>query len=240
MFALLDRVVSLALPPRCPACGAVAEADHRFCTGCWTGLTFIGPPWCAGCAIPFDYDRGADARCASCLAEPPLHAGARAAVAYGEAAKTVVLRLKYARRTAFAETAARAMARHVPDDAQLIVPVPLHRWRLWSRGYNQAALIARGLASPAVPAAVDLLRRSRATPVLRGLGRRGRARAVAGAFTLADGARARLAGRHVVLVDDVFTTGATANACTRVLLRGGATKVTVLCWARVIGEDAAD
>jgi ComF family protein len=150
------------------------------------------------------------------------------------------MRLKYARRTAFAQTAARAMARLVPDDADLLVPVPLHRWRLWSRGYNQAALIALGLASNDVPAAINVLRRSKATPVLRGLGRRGRAKAVAGAFVLAPSASTRIAGKHIVLVDDVFTTGATANACTRTLLRGGAAKVTVVCWARVIADDPAD
>lgn len=178
--------------------------------------------------------------CGPCLAEPPPYSGARAAVAYGDAAKTVVLRLKYARRTAFAETAARAMARLMPAECDLLIPVPLHRWRLWSRGYNQAALIARALATPAVPSAVDLLLRAKATPVLRGLGAKGRARAVVGAFTLAPGAQGRLKGRHVVLVDDVFTTGATAAACTRVLLRGGASGVTVLCWARVIEGTAAD
>ena len=130
------------------------------------------------------------------------------------------------------------MARLVPEDATLLVPVPLHARRLWLRGYNQAALIAAALATRQVPAAPDLLRRTRATPVLRGLGRSGRAKAVAGAFAIRPAARAALKGKHVVLVDDVYTTGATANACARVLLRGGAAKVTVLCWARVIDPDA--
>ena len=233
-------VVSLALPPRCPGCGAVTEADHRFCATCWDRLTFLGPPWCAGCAMPFAFDRGAGALCGECLADPPRHAGARAAVAYGEVAKTVALRLKYGRRAAFAETAARQMARLLPADADLLVPVPLHRWRLWSRGYNQAALIADALARAGrVPAARALLVRRKATPVLRGLGPGGRAKAVAGAFVV-KGDRAMLRARHVVLVDDVYTTGATADACTRVLLRAGAAKVTVLCWARVIGEDGDD
>lgn len=238
MRAVFDPVLSLALPPRCPGCAAVVAADHRFCATCWDGLTFLGPPWCAGCALPFEHDRGPDALCGACLADRPPYAGARAAVAYGETARTLALRLKYAGRAAFAETAARLMLRLMPDDADLLLPVPLHRWRLWGRGYNQAALIAGALARlSGVPARHDVLLRTKATPVLRGLGGRGRAKAVAGAFTLDEGARSVLAGRHVVLVDDVFTSGATAAACTRRLLRGGADRVTLLCWARVIAGE---
>ncbi|URW76222.1 ComF family protein [Sphingomonas donggukensis] len=240
MIAPFARIVALALPPRCPGCGAVTEADHRFCAACWGSLDFLGPPWCAGCALPFAFDRGAGAMCGACLADPPPHAGARAAVAYGEVASRLALRLKYGGRTAFAGTAARLMLRLVPDDTDLLVPVPLHRWRLWGRGYNQAALIAGALASLGgrrhLPA---LLTRTRATPILRGLGRRGRTKAVAGAFAVAPQRRAEVKGKRVVLVDDVFTTGATARACAAVLMRAGATSVTILCWARVVAEDDA-
>ncbi len=241
LFRPLSAIAALALPPRCPGCAAVVAADHRFCATCWAGLTFVGPPWCAACALPFEHDRGPKALCGACLADPPAFTGARAAVAYGTVAKTVALRLKYAGRAAFAETAARLMLRHMPEPADLIVPVPLHRWRLWGRGYNQAALIADSLGRQR-GASVDkrLLLRTRVTPVLRGLGGRGRAKAVAGAFSLAAEARERLAGRHVVLVDDVFTSGATASACARVLRRGGAASVTVLCWARVIDDHDDD
>lgn len=240
--APLARIADLALPPRCPGCGAITPADHRFCPACWTSLRFLGPPWCAGCHIPFEFDRGEGACCAACLADPPPHDGIRAAVAYGEVARGVALKLKYSGRLACAATMARAMARLMPEGADLLVPVPLHRWRLWSRGYNQAGLIAAALARVhGVPLAPDLLRRVKATPVLRGLGARARAKAVAGAFALAPDARAMLAGRTVVLVDDVHTSGATANACARLLKRGGAAKVILLCWARVLeGEAGAD
>lgn len=232
----LSTLVSLALPPRCPGCAAVVAADHRFCAACWSDLTFLGPPWCAGCARPLEHDRGPAALCGTCLADPPKHDGARAAVAYGPVAKALALRLKYGRRTGFAQTAARLMLRVMPDEVDLLVSVPLHRWRLWGRGYNQAALIADALARMSgVPARHDLLRRTKATPSLRGLGRRARAKAVRGAFAVDD----PLAGASVVLVDDVFTSGATASACAAALKRAGAARVVILCWARVI-EDADD
>lgn len=235
------KLVALALPPRCPGCGEVVDADHRFCAVCWGGLRQIAPPWCATCNLPFDYDRGPDAQCGQCLAAAPVHDGVRAAVAYGPAARSLALRLKYGGRTAYAATAARLMLRLMPGDAGLLVPVPLHRWRIWGRGFNQAALIARDLARlSGVPAELGMLRRAKATPVLRGLGARGRARAVAGAFALAPDAREALKGRVVVLVDDIHTSGATANACVRILKRAGAAKVTILCWARVLDGDTEE
>jgi ComF family protein len=191
--------------------------------------------------VPFDYDRGKGIVCAECMADPPPHDGVRAAVAYGDVARHVALRLKYGGKTAYAATMAEAMARLMPEGAELLVPVPLHRWRIWGRGFNQAALIAAALSKASgVPADVHLLKRVKATPVLRGLGPRGRAKAVAGAFALAPEAKARIAEKTIVLVDDVHTSGATARACAKILKRGGAARVILLCWARVLGEEAAD
>lgn len=233
----LRAAADLALPPRCPGCGALTGADHRFCTECWSSLRFVGPPWCARCFAPFDHDRGADAVCGACLDAPPAHDGTRAAVAYGDVARSVALRLKYGRRIGFAETAARMMARLVPADAALLVPVPLDRWRLWGRGYNQAALIADALSRlTGVPTLRGALRRTRAGGGMRGLGPRQRRQAVRGAFALADPDVVR--GRHVVIVDDVQATGATIDACARVLLGGGAAAASGLVWARVLDREA--
>ena len=238
LAAALHRLVSLALPPRCPGCGAPVGEDHRFCATCWAGLRFIGPPWCAGCNLPFEYDRGAGAWCVACLADPPRHAGVRAAVAYGAVARRLALRLKYGGRMGIARTMAQAMARQLPDEVELLVPVPLHRWRLWRRGYNQAGLIATALGRRAgLLVDVHALIRTRPTVPLRGMGPRQRAATVRGAFAVTRPEAVR--GRRVALVDDVYTSGATADACTRALLKAGARSVTILCWARVIPGDAA-
>jgi ComF family protein len=232
----LARLGALALPPRCCGCGEPVAADHQFCASCWQQLRFLTPPWCAACNLPFDYDRGEEACCARCIASPPHHAGIGAAVAYGETARRLALKLKYGGRIGVAETMARLIARQVPDGVDLLVPVPLHRWRLWSRGYNQAALIAGALGRRlGIGEDRTALVRVRRTPVLRGLGPRARAKAVAGAFRVADPASVK--DRHIGLVDDVLTSGATAQACARVLMRAGAASVTILCWARVLPGD---
>ena len=232
----LRPILDFALPPRCPGCGAVTDEPHRFCIACWSALTFLGEPCCARCALPFDYGEGAEVICGRCLAEPPDYHRLRAAVAYGDIARTVALKLKYGGRPGVAETMARFMERHLDaSDAPVLAPVPLHRWRIWRRGYNQAALIAGALARRAgLEAQLDLVERVKATPVLRGMGPRERRQAVRGAFRVNAKRKAGLKGKAVVLVDDVYTSGATAEACARILNRAGAERVDVLCWARVV------
>ena len=237
---VLRALLDFALPPRCPACGQIVAEPHAFCLGCWQSLSWLGEPCCARCGLPFEYGSpGEDVECGACLADPPRFARLRSAVAYGDTARKVALKLKYGGRPSVAETLARFMARQIgrPErtDSALLVPVPLHRWRIWTRGYNQAGLIATALSKrTAIPTELDLLRRVRPTPPLKGLNLRERALAVRGAFEIRDGGRAKLEGKRVILVDDVFTSGATADACIRVLQRAGAASVEMICWARVI------
>lgn len=188
------------------------------------------------CALPFEYGQGDGAACGACLAVPPAFDRLRAAVAYGDIPRRVALKLKYGGRPGVAETIARFVARHLdaPADA-LVVPVPLHRWRIWKRGYNQAALIASALARrTGLEARLDLIERVKATPPLKGMGPKERKDAVRGAFRIAPERKAQVRGRTVVLVDDVYTSGATAGGCARVLKRAGASRVDVLAWARVV------
>jgi ComF family protein len=235
----LRPAVDYALPPRCPGCGAIVGEDFAFCLSCWSGMSFLGEPCCARCGVPFPHDMGAGAACGPCRADPPPWDSARAVLAYGDVARTVALRLKYGRRIGLARLIARQMLRHAGDEPALIVPVPLHRWRLWGRGFNQSALIADHLARlTGWPVDKRVLRRVKRTAPLRGLSPMQRRRMVGDAFALQEGHG--LGGRRVLLIDDVHTSGATAGACAAVLKRGGAGHVRLLCWARVLADDGAD
>ena len=180
--------------------------------------------------------------CGQCLATPPIHDGVMAAVAYGETARSIILKFKYGGKPGLAKTIAKYLVRYVePYRDALIVPVPLHKWRLWSRGFNQSAMIAHQLSRANGAAHVpDLLLRTKKTPVLRGLGRLEREKTVSGAFTINPRHHASIKNKTIVLIDDVYTTGSTTNACAKVLKRAGAARVYILCWARVIEEHTMD
>ena len=225
-------LLDFALPPRCPACGTVTAQVDLFCEGCWREVDFMGGG-CGTCGLPLEATEAQT--CGACLADPPPLDRIRSAVAYGETARSLVLRLKYGRKTALARTMAHYMRRplgELSEDA-VLAPVPLHRRRLWGRGFNQAALIASALARNS-GAKVEplLLRRTKHTPRLKGMGVSERRRAVQGAFALREGQEVR--GRRVILVDDVYTSGSTANACARLLKRKGAARVELVTWARVV------
>lgn len=234
-----------ALPPRCPACSVIVANPHAFCSECWQKLNFLAGPACSSCDLPLPYATDEMQQCGACLARAPAHAGIKAAVAYGDVARHVALRLKYGGRIGLARIIADQLARYrnsMPDGT-LFVPVPLHWSRLWARGFNQSALIAAELVKGSeyrhVP---DLLKRTKRTALLRGLSKRDRAKMVAGAFEVHPRWQDTLSKSPVVLVDDIYTSGATSDACVKALKKGGAELVTIFCWARVlpIGLETGD
>jgi ComF family protein len=236
----LAPVVDLVYPPRCPLCGDAIGAQTGLCDTCWATLDIPGAPACTACQRPlggFAVDE--NATCAPCMAMPPRHDGIAAGTIYGPASRKLVLAFKHGRRIALAPMLARLIAARLPvlEGDWLVAPVPLHRWRLWSRGYNQAALLAKELARmTGQELVVDLLRRTKRTPSLGGLGRKARARALAGAIAVSPSIRARVKGARILLVDDVLTSGATSEACVRALKKAGAETVVIACFARVIDD----
>lgn len=228
----------LLWPPQCLGCRDPVTVQGELCGRCWSGLDFITAPHCPCCGLPFAFQAEDGLLCGDCLAAPPPFGRARGAFHYGGTARRLILAFKHGDRTDMATALARRMAEQgaaLLADADLLLPVPLHRGRLWRRRYNQAALLAVALGRIAGrPVALDILVRHRATPSQGGRNRTARRRNLAGAFLVPDRARAELAGRRVLLVDDVHTTGATVSEAARVLLRAGAGGVDVLTLARVV------
>lgn len=229
--------LDVALPTLCAACREPVAGDG-LCAACWGQLSFIEPPFCPRLGIPFVYDPGPGVLSMQAAAAPPAFHRARAAVRYDDVAKTLVHALKYQDRTDLAPIMGRWMARaggELLADAELLVPVPLHWRRAWSRRYNQSGALAKIIARHHhTRVAGDVLRRVRPTRHQIGLSKAERAANVQGAFAVDPAKAAEIAGRRVVLIDDVLTSGATADACARALLRAKARQVDVLVFARVV------
>lgn len=242
--AALSRVcgslLGLLYPPTCIACQGATGVPHALCATCWSGIRFIERPYCERLGTPFAIDLGQPLLSPAAIADPPVFGRARAAAEYDGTASLLVHRLKYNDRPELARALGTMMARAGAEllaEADVIVPVPLHRWRLWRRRFNQAmALAARIAAESGVSCDPFLLERVKRTRRQVGLTRAQRQENLQGAFRVPPDARARLKGRRVLLVDDVLTTGATANAASRALLRGGAASVDILAFARVVTE----
>ena len=246
----VKALIELILPSRCPSCGAIIKecVDHgvgAFCSDCWADTQFITKPWCATCAIPFEFESDEMPRqCGACMQNPPRHDGIRAAIVYGDISRSVITKLKYGGRIAIAKLVAQHMMRFIDEDiASLggdiwLVPVPLHWTRLLKRTYNQSALIADALLEASNKTQFhhypDVLRRIKKTPPLIGADSKQRKQLLKNAIALDDKYKASIRGRNIILVDDVYTSGATTDECVKILKAAGAETVLIYCWTRVI------
>lgn len=234
--ALLRSALDVALPPLCAACRAPVEG-RGLCPLCWSKVSFITRPYCERLGIPFAYDPGPGILSMEAIADPPAYNRARAAVRFDEISRALVHALKYGDRLDLGPMMGRWMSnagREILAEADAVVPVPLHWRRQWARRFNQSAMLASAVsAESGVAVAAGALKRVKATVQQVGLSRAERATNVQGAFKVTDEGKAAVAGRRLVLVDDVLTSGATVDGCARALNRAGAANVDVLIFARV-------
>ena len=233
-------ILDVGLPPLCPSCRDPVGDGAGLCASCWSKLSPIERPFCEKLGIPFTYDPGPGIYSMQAIADPPAYARARAAVRYDDVARSMVHALKYGDRLDLAPVMARWMARAGTEllaDAEVAVPVPLHWRRMWARRFNQSAMLAKAISEVSgAPVAENALKRVKATAQQVGLSQAERARNVQGAFRVPPEGRAEVKGRSLVLIDDVLTSGATADACARALLRVGARSLDVVVFARVVND----
>jgi ComF family protein len=235
--AVVRVALDLALPTLCPACREPVEG-RGLCPACWSKLSFITRPYCDRLGIPFVYDPGPGVLSMAAIADPPVYRRARAAVRFDEISRAMVHALKYGDRLDLAPMMGRWTShagRELLAEADALVPVPLHWRRLWARRFNQSAMLSAAISGQSgVPVASAALKRVKPTAQQVGLSRPERAANVQGAFRVPEDGKAAVAGRRLVLVDDVLTSGATVEGCARALLRAGAANVDVLIFARVV------
>ncbi len=232
-------VLNGVLPARCLTCDMTVPAPGQFCPDCFNATAFVTDPCCVRCGQPFAHagEGGLAMACEGCMAHPPAWRQARAALRYDEQTRRIILPFKHGDQVEIAAALALHMARAgaaLLRQADLLAPVPLHRGRIRARRYNQSALLARAIGRlTGRPVLLDALRRVRATESLQGKSRDARAAALAGAFAVRAGRQDQVAGRRILLIDDVLTSSATANGCAQVLLAAGAAQVDLLVAARV-------
>jgi ComF family protein len=232
------RLLDMILPPRCIVTGDLVERMGILAPEAWQKLQFIQPPHCECCGIPFAVEMGDGLLCTDCLQNPPAFAKARAALVYDDESKKVILNFKYGDRTDFIPTLTNWLSQagfEMLARTDFLVPIPLHPWRLWVRRYNQAALLAEGLAkATGLKTYPTLLKRVKKTKQHQGMSKAERYKNIANAFALSKRDEALVKGKTITLIDDVLTTGATVSEATRVLYKAGAQTIYVLTIARTL------
>jgi ComF family protein len=239
--AVLRTALDAVLPPRCIKCGDFLDRENGLCPPCWQKLSWLSAPCCACCGQPFAFEAGSGTLCGACLQKHPAFDRARAVFRYDDESRDLILGFKHADRTELAPTLARWMARSgaaLIADCALIVPVPLHWTRLAMRRFNQAGLLAQAIGRLADrPVEPQALTRRRATKSQGRLSRLARRKNVQGAMAVTERLVPRVADCRILLIDDVITTGATAETAAKALISAGAAAVDVLALAKVVRAD---
>ena len=234
-----SRVLDTVLPPHSLITGQIlANSEENADTELWQHLKFIDDPCCTACGFPFEFEQGQEALCIRCHAHTPGFDHARAAITYDDSSRKLILDFKHGGRTDgvkfFAAQMLRA-GRQMLENADMLIPVPLHQARLRQRRFNQAALLARAISQlNDIPYQTEILKRTKNTPSQGGQTFSGRRRNVSGAFGVNPEQKDLVKGKHVVLIDDVYTTGSTLSACAKTLKRVGAARVDALTFMRVV------
>lgn len=236
-YAASSKLLDALFPPQCMRCDVLIHQHGALCNDCWQELHFITAPMCGHCGHPFEYDMGEGALCGACIQDLPAYDSAYSALVFDDVSKRLLHRLKYEDQGHLAPILADWLASHMQraQSMDAIIPVPLSRKRLFSRRYNQSALVAKPLALRlGIAYRPEWLLRIKHTKPQTGLTRSQRQENVASAFAVPVAKQPELIGKSVVLLDDVLTTGATIEACTKALRKGGAQHIHVLTLARVI------
>jgi ComF family protein len=236
---ILNYVGDIIFPRQCPACAEILDQPARqfFCSSCSGRINFITDNFCPICGIPFFSSPAGSHICGDCLGNRPYFAQARAVAGFETVIMEAIHKFKYSRSLSAGNALGCLMADFsFPDfvfsEYSLLIPVPLHIKRLRERGFNQSLLLAREIGKKhELPVNFSLLKRIKFTLTQTGLNKIEREKNIKGAFAVKD--RKKVAGRNIILIDDVYTTGATINECSRVLLKAGAQKVAVLTLSRV-------
>lgn len=232
------RILDIILPPHCLLCKNTVEENGSLCSSCWSDMDFISKTSCSICSTPFEFDVGEDSLCASCIKERPIYDRSKTVFIYNDKSRKLITGFKYEDKIHAAKSFAKWLfttGKDLVEESDLIIPVPLHRIRLFTRRYNQSSLIAAELAKQVyLPVAHDVLIRKKNNKPQASLPRNQRLKNVIGAFAVKEKCKNLIEGKNILLIDDVMTTSATVSECAKVLKKNGAAKVNILTLAKTV------